>query len=121
MSDNILRPSIDSYAFGRMVIGGKAYTSDLVIFPDGRILSPWWRLAGHRLQVPDMMELLATDPDIVVAGTGAAGLMRPASELQALLTARGIDFIAEPSGKAYLTYNLLEAGKKVGACFHLTC
>jgi len=121
MPDNIIRPTIDSYDFGRMVIGGKHYTSDLVIFPDGRILSPWWRLSGHRLQLADIMELLAADPDIVIAGTGAAGLMRPAGELRALLTARGIDFIAEPSGRAYRTYNLLDAAKKVGACFHLTC
>jgi hypothetical protein len=121
MSDTVFRPVIDSYAFGRMMVGGILYTSDLIIFPDGRIVSPWWRLSGHRLQTADIMELLAAGPDVIVAGTGAAGLMRPAGELQELLASRGIDFISKPCGRAYRTYNLLDAAKKVGACFHLTC
>lgn len=121
MTNNISRPTIDSYVFGRMVIGGRQYTSDLIILPDGRIVSPWWRLTGHRLQPVDIMELLAADPEVIVAGTGAAGFMRPAGELRKLLATRGIEFIAEPSGRAYRTYNLLDAAKKVGACFHLTC
>jgi hypothetical protein len=121
MPDNISRPIIDSYAFGRMVIDGKPFTSDLIIFPDGRIVSPWWRLSGHRLQLADIMDLLSAGPEIVVAGTGAAGLMRPAGEVQELLAARGIDFIAESSGRAFHTYNLLDTARKVGACFHLTC
>ncbi len=112
---------IDSYVFGRMVVGGIPYTSDLIIFPDGRVVSPWWRLSGHRLQAADIMELIAAGPDVIVAGTGAAGLMRPVGELQELLAGRGINFICEPSGRAYRTYNLLDAAKQVGACFHLTC
>jgi len=121
MTDNIIRPVIDSYAFGRMVIGGRPYTSDLLIFPDGRIASSWWRLSGHRLQSADIMELIASGAEVIVAGTGASGFMRPAGELQELLASRDIVFIAEPSGRAYRTYNLLDAAKKVGACFHLTC
>ena len=121
MTDNIIRPVIDSYVFGRMVIGGRAYTADLIIFPDGRIASSWWRLSGHRLQVADIRELIASGAEVIVAGTGASGFMRPAGELRELLASRGIVFIAEPSARAYRTYNLLDAVKKVGACFHLTC
>ena len=121
MTDTARRPLIDSYAFGRMVVGGTPYTSDLIIFPDGRIVSSWWRLSGHRLQVADIKGLIAAGPDIIVAGTGAAGLMRPALELQELLADKGIEFIAEPCGKAYHTYNSLPQAKYVGACFHLTC
>ena len=112
---------IDSYAFGRMVIGGVTYTSDLIIFPGGRVVSPWWRLSGHRLQTADIMELLDAGPDIIVVGTGASGFMRSSNELQELLASRGIDFICEPSSRAYRTYNLLDAAIKTGACFHLTC
>jgi hypothetical protein len=104
MPDNNIRPAIDSYAFGRIVIGGTPYTSDLIIFPDNRIVSPWWRLSGHWLLIADIMDLLASGPEVLVAGTGAAELMRPAGDLQELLAARGIDFIAEPSGKASRNY-----------------
>lgn len=33
---------INSYDFGRIVVDGKAYTSDVIIFPD-RVNSYWWR------------------------------------------------------------------------------
>lgn len=121
MTKNIIRPVIDSYAFGRMEIDGIPYTSDLIIFPDARIESSWWRLSGHRLQIADIMTLIEAGPDIIVAGTGSSGLMRPAGELRELLAGRGIDFISEPSGRAYRTYNHLDAALKTGACFHLTC
>ena len=39
---------IDRYAFGNIVIDGKAYTKDVIIFPD-RVYSPWWRKDGHFL------------------------------------------------------------------------
>jgi hypothetical protein len=34
---------IESFSFGRAVIDGRVYHSDLILFPDGRIQSSWWR------------------------------------------------------------------------------
>ena len=47
-------PMIESYSFGRMVIDGIRYTKEVIIFPDSRILSPWWRNQGHVLTADDL-------------------------------------------------------------------
>jgi len=112
---------IDAYSFGSMVINGKNYTKDVIIFPDGAVSSPWWRKQGHILTREDLRELLATEPEVLVCGTGAMGVMRPDKKLQEFLTAENIEFIAERSGQAVEIYNDLSGRKKVGGCFHLTC
>jgi len=112
---------IESYMFGRMVIGGNSYAKDVIIYPDGSILSPWWRNRGHVLEATDLKELIASKPDIIICGTGAMGVMRPAPALKEHLEARNIDFIAKKSSNAVETYNQLSGKKRVGGCFHLTC
>ncbi|HHO48924.1 MAG TPA: hypothetical protein ENN06_10830 [Desulfobacteraceae bacterium] len=114
-------PFIEAYSFGRMVIDGSAYTKDIIIFPDNRIRSPWWRAQGHSLAVADLTDLIAARPDCIVAGTGASGLMRPEAELERLLAERNIAFIALPTAEAVREFNNRAAMEKVGGCFHLTC
>ena len=114
-------PLIESYRFGHMVIDGASFTKDVIIFPDGRILSPWWRKQGHILAVTDMVELIAAQPEIIICGTGTMGIMRPTAELKKYIADSSIKFIAQKSGKAVETYNQLAGREKVGGCFHLTC
>jgi len=113
---------IDSYRFGHMRINGQEYTSDLILFPDGRIRDSWWRTNGHRLAASDLADLIDSRPEVIVTGTGASGLMRPEPGLAAALTDQGIELLAHPTAEAMRIYNqLLQEGKKVGGCFHLTC
>jgi len=113
---------IESTAFGTMTIDGRTFTSDLFIFPDGRVKDGWWRQRGHALYIDDILALVDTAPQLIVAGTGTSGRMRPEADLSPLLAERGIDFIAEPNPRAVEIYNSKRAGGlKVGACFHLTC
>lgn len=105
-----------------MTIDGRTFHSDLIIFPDGRVQDSWWRQRGHALAVDDIRPLAETSPEVIVAGTGTNGRMRPNSDLKAFLDARGIALIAETNPRAVEIYNRkLEAGVNVGACFHLTC
>ncbi|MBU4185615.1 MAG: hypothetical protein KKI12_01150 [Proteobacteria bacterium] len=112
---------IESYSFGSIVVDGKKFTSDLIIYPDGRIEASWWRKAGHRLAIDDIDELIKSGPEVIVAGTGSSGLMKPEKELEKLLQQKGIEFISVLSRKAVEIYNDLSSKKNVGACFHLTC
>jgi len=113
---------IESSAFGRMSIDGQIYTSDLFIFPDGRVQDGWWRRRGHALGVDDIMALVDDSLDLIVAGTGTSGRMRPEADLSPFLREKGIEFIAEPNSRAIPIYNQkVSMGLKVGACFHLTC
>ena len=113
---------IESTSFGAMTIDGRNYTSDLIIFPNGRIKDGWWRRSGHVLSVDDILALVDASPQCIVAGTGTSGRMRPDSDVAPFLNERGIDFIAAPTGRAAEIYNQkINAERKVGACFHLTC
>lgn len=112
---------IESYSFGRMTISGTTYSRDLIIFPDGHILCPWWRKEGHSVSGPDLADLVAVQPEIVVIGCGASGLMTPAPDLLTILTERKIEFIALPTAEAAEQFNVLTGERKTGGCFHLTC
>jgi hypothetical protein len=69
----------------------------------------------------DLAELFAAEPEIIICGTGAMGVMQPSAELQKYIENSSIRFIVQKSGKAVETYNQLSGREKVGACFHLTC
>ncbi len=111
---------IESYSFGSMVIGGKEYTSDLIIYPD-RIQSSWWRIEGHRLDIEDIKEILEAKPEVLVVGTGASGLVEIPEETERHIKSKGIRLIAQKTEEAYKTFNALAKSKKVIGAFHLTC
>ncbi|MBW2179810.1 MAG: hypothetical protein JRG81_05490 [Deltaproteobacteria bacterium] len=112
---------IDKCSFGVMVINGKMYSSDLIIYPDGRVADHWRRQSGHRLSSDDIDSLIQSKPEVIVAGMGASGMMKPEPELGDLLQKNNITLIAEPNDRAIKTFNALLDSKKVSACFHLTC
>ena len=112
---------IDSYAFGKIVIDGRLYTSDLIIYPDGRIVDGWWRQRGHLVTEADIKGLIASGADVIVVGTGSSGMLKPARDLEKSLKKKGIQTVTAPSRTAMNHFNELSGLKKVGACFHLTC
>jgi hypothetical protein len=112
---------IDDYMFGCMVIGGKTYYSDLLVFPDGTVQCPWWREESHRLSAADLVTVLDVQPEILIAGTGSSGMMQPDGDLQASLARRAIELVALPTDEAVGIFNDLVGRRKVCACFHLTC
>lgn len=111
---------IESYSFGKMVVDGKSYTADLIIYPD-RVDDSWWRKQGHLLQIEDLREILEAEPEILIIGTGAAGIMRVPSALRKQLEEKNIQLYIERTGKAVEIFNTLDKSKKVVAAFHLTC
>ncbi len=112
---------IETCSFGLIVIDGKQYTADLVIYPDGHIADSWWRKSGHSLSIGDIGELIENEPEVIIAGTGVNGLMKPVKGLEQMLSEKGIEFISVPNQEAMELFNELSSEKRVGACFHLTC
>ena len=111
---------IEAYEFGKMVYGGKTYTSDLIIYPD-RVDSSWWRLKGHLLQIEDLEDILEEEPGILIIGTGAMGVMRVPKELKKQLGEKNIELYVQRTGKAVEVFNSADKSKKVIGAFHLTC
>ena len=111
---------IDTYSFGRMVINGKTYTSDVILYPD-KVDDSWWRKSGHLLQKEDLRDVIQYNPEILIVGTGAYGLMKILDEVKQFLEAEGIELISEETKEACKIYNELKERKKVVAAFHITC
>ncbi|MDW8045350.1 MAG: Mth938-like domain-containing protein [Nitrososphaerota archaeon] len=111
---------IDSYEFGKIVIDGKEYRSDVIIYPD-RVDSKWWRKVGHELCIDDIKDIINEKPEVLVVGTGYNGYMKVLPETKKFLESRGVELIVEKTTSACEIYNQLSRSKKVVAALHLTC
>jgi hypothetical protein len=108
---------IETYTFGKIVIRGKVYTTDVII-TQGKVHS-WWRNQGHVLNPEDLILVVEDNPDTLVVGTGAHGALQIPEKSRKFLQERGISLIAEKTGTAIDIFNSLPE-KKVAA-LHLTC
>jgi len=122
-------PQIEDYRFGHIVIDGKSYSRDVIIYPD-RVDDSWWRKEGHRLAPEDLSDVLrqppldssgSQPPEVLVVGQGNPGLMAVPPETRERLEAAGITVIVEPTARACETYNRLQQEKRTIAALHLTC
>ena len=112
---------IDDYSFGRVSIGGKSFTADLIIFPD-HVQENWWRKKGHYLQPEDLHSITATPCDLLIIGTGAHGGMKLSKAVEGWLHHSGIDWEKHRTQQACEHYNRrLAGGIQVIAALHLTC
>mgnify|MGYP000421494611 CR=1 FL=1 len=111
---------IDSYRFGLIIVNGRSYTSDVIIFPE-RVKENWWRKTSHQLHLDELSEVIMAKPEVLIVGTGASGLMEIVPGVEQALEAQGIKLIAQPTSEACNIYNQLCHSKKVVAALHLTC
>jgi len=112
---------IDSYDFGQIVVNGRRYTSDVIVFPD-RVRDGWWRREGHRLHVEDIEGAIGEGkPEVLVVGTGHSGLMKVLPETESYVKSKGIELIVQDTREACKTFNRLVKSKRVMAALHLTC
>ncbi len=111
---------IDDYSFGRIVISGKEYHADVIVFHD-HVRSGWWRMEGHSLHREDLEQILAAKPHTLIVGCGAVGMLRVPGEIKDYLAGLGINLIASRTGAAVKDYNSRADDARVVGAFHLTC
>lgn len=111
---------IDSYSFGQIVIDGKLFSTDVIIYQD-KVDAAWWRKEGHRLHPEDIAPVLDARPEILIIGTGYAGMMMVPKETMAHIVSRGVEVKIKRTGKAVDEFNSLKDKKRVVAALHLTC
>jgi len=112
---------IDSYQFGKIVIDGRSYSSDVIIV-GGFVNSKWWRKQGHLLCAEDIGLIIEARPSVLVVGCGASGLMEVTEETRGVLEETGIRLESYGTKKAVKRFNeLLKSGTNAAAAFHLTC
>ena len=111
---------IDDYSFGKIIISNKTYTSDVIVYPD-RIDPAWQRKKGHNLVEADLTGIMEEKPDILIIGTGYAGMMRVPEGTVAFLRLQGITLYIQKTGMAVSLFNKQPASRKIIGAFHLTC
>jgi hypothetical protein len=110
---------IEKVEFGKIVIRGKEYTSDLYIFWDGEIIE---RERSHTITKKELEEVLLKEPEIVVIGTGQAGMVEVEEDAKKLAETENIELIEKPTSEAAKIFNnLLKEKRRVAGIFHLTC
>ena len=112
--------TIDSYQFGKIVVNGKKYSSDVLIFPD-KVINNWRRKTGHELCPEDIAGVLKENPEVLVIGSGASGLMEVLPRVKEIARAQGIELIVETTDRACDTYNQLGYSQRLVAALHITC
>jgi hypothetical protein len=111
---------IDSYSFGKIVIEGKTFNSDVIIYQDN-IDHKWWRKEGHLLQKEDLADIFKHRPKILIVGKGNPGLMEISEETKQYIKSKGIKLIVDNTENACKIYNSIKRKDNVIAALHLTC
>lgn len=110
-----------NYTFGKIVVDGHTYNSDVIITPE-TVIDNWWRKEGHRLDKCDLDEILAAKPDCLLVGTGYYGRMDIPAETIQYLHDKNIQIDYAPTGEAIKQLNQLQTKcARIVAALHLTC
>jgi len=111
---------IDSYSFGSYIIDGKEHKWDIKLI-NNKVFS-WVGRKGHDITIDDIKDIVAENPEILIIGTGASGLVNVSDKIKEFVKTRGIKLIIEKTGAACKEYNnALKSNKKVCAIMHGTC
>jgi hypothetical protein len=113
-------PKIEDYEFGSIVVNGKRFSSDVIIYPN-KVEGSWWRVEGHEVCLEDIKHVLDYNPEVLIIGTGYFGRVNVLQEVTDKLASKGIMLIAKRTKDACKEYNELKDKKKVVAALHLTC
>jgi hypothetical protein len=111
---------IESCESGKIVVRGKEYTSDVIVYTD-HVEQSWQRRQSHYLSDYDIPDVIADLPQVLIVGTGEQGLMKVSPQLKQAMRESGVELVIAPTGEACRAYNRYFAHKKTVACLHLTC
>jgi uncharacterized protein len=104
---------------GRICIGDEQFEQSIVLSADENIRS-WTATDIGELMIEDFEELLTTEPDVVILGTGWQASFVP-RELTFAMARRGIGFEVMDTPAACRTFNILLAeGRRPAAILIIT-
>ena len=113
---------INGANFGWIEVDSKKYNTDIIIYTDGEIENRYKDFKGdnHLICKWEVEKVIKEEkPEILIIGTGQAGIVSMLEETKKFLSENNIQFIAEPTPQAIQSFNRT-TGKKC-AIFHVTC
>jgi len=116
---------IDSFSFGSIVVEGKKYSRDVLIFPDGSVKKRkggFWKYGSHAIKKREIEELVKANPEVVIVGTGTDAKAKLESGVESLVKEAKMELVTFPSKEAIERLNqLVGENKRVSALIHITC
>ncbi|GAH96517.1 unnamed protein product [marine sediment metagenome] len=116
---------IDKFSFGSIIIDGKKYSRDVLIFANGMIKKRkggFLMFGSHGIKKEEVEELAEDMPEAVIIGTGTSGKATVAPEVEGWAKEKNLKLMVQPSHEAVTKLNeLIEQKKKVAALIHITC
>ena len=116
---------IDMLSFGSIVIDGKKYRRDVLIFADGTVKQRkggFLMFGSHKIKRKELEELTLDKPEAIVIGTGTDGVANLADDVESWVKEGKIKLLVQPSYDAVnKLHSLIEQGKKAAALIHITC
>ena len=111
--------------FGSIVVEGKKYRRDVLIFPDGTVKK--WKggflmFGSHKIKKRELDELSQGHPETIFVGTGTNCTAHMATETESRARGKNLSLLVQSSHDAIARLNgLAERKKKVAALIHTTC
>jgi hypothetical protein len=116
---------IDELIFGSIVVEGKKYRQDILLFADGTVKKRkggFLMFGSHKIKKQELEELSHGQPEIIIVGTGTSGAAYIAPEVEGWAKGKDLSLLVQPSYDAVTRLNeLVEQKKKVAALMHITC
>jgi hypothetical protein len=109
---------IDSISMGKLLFDGQVSRSDTIVYKD-RINTKWWIKAGNRIELADLDEALAAEPEVLVFGLGFMIPVTLGDQVVPELKHRGIEVFVGPSEEAAEVFNKKAARQRTVGLFHL--
>ena len=110
--------NIDSTGFGRIVIDGKKCNDVLIV--NNEILERDWGSGSHRISTGEAEKLLVDSPDVIIVGTGQAGVLKVDNNIIEKLR-KNAELLILKTPEIVKRFNELSKDKKVNALIHTTC
>jgi hypothetical protein len=116
---------IDELTFGSLVVEGKKYRRDILVFADGTVRKRkggFLMFGSHGIKRRELEELSQGQPEMIIVGTGTDGAAHIAPEAESWAKANNVGLLVQPSYDAVARINeSAEQKKKVAALIHVTC
>lgn len=115
----------DELTFGSIVIEGKKYSRDILIFVEDTVrkLKGGFLMFGrHEIKIRGLEELSHGQPEVITVGTGTDGAAHIAAQAESWAKANSVSLLVQPSYDAIVRLSeLAEQNKKVAGLIHITC
>ena len=115
MSSGVMIRKVEN---GEILIGSERHSGPLALTSE-RVVDDWPGTAFEALAEGDLEALLATEPELILLGTGSKSLFAP-RELTFALARRGIGLEAMSTPAAARTFNVLAGeGRRIAAVLYM--